>query len=172
MRGRKERMSRNTVQDLEVVACEACQLVPLTHLSLDLDPPLDGWPEFFAERNIEVAEDDLGRPSVARRVLAELLAEREVEEARVAAQRAEQAAALRTPVLAGVPAQEESSALESMMMAPGYVSAREELGNGRVSVTQELLDERLAEGQRQAAEQRAEAELLDKARRVLDGRDK
>jgi hypothetical protein len=31
-----------------------------------------------------------------------------------------------------------------MMMAPGYVSARRELGNGRVSVTQELLDERLA----------------------------
>jgi hypothetical protein len=171
MRGRKERMSRNTEQEPEATECR-CGTVPLSHLGLDLDEPMIGWPEFFAARNIEVVEDDLGRPSVPRRVLAELLAEREVEEARLAAQRAEQAAALRTPVPAGVPAQEGYLALESMMMAPGYVSAREELGNGRVSVTQELLDERLAEGQRQAAEQRAEAELLDKARRVLDGRDK
>ncbi len=33
-----------------------------------------------------------------------------------------------------------------------------------------FLDEELAEGRRQAAELRAEAELLEKAQRVLDGR--
>ena len=164
-------MNRNTIEGTEQAVCEACARIPLNHLSLDLDTPVGGWPAFFAERGVEVVEDDLKRLSVRREVLGELLAERE-EEFRVAALRAEQAAALRTPVPAGVPAQEGSSALESMMMAPGYVSAREELGNGRVSVTQELLDERLAEGQRQAAYAEAEAEAVAGARRLLDGRDK
>ena len=56
------------MQDPEVVACDACQLVPLTHLSLDLgSPPLVGWPAFFRERGVEVVVDDVRRRSVPRR---------------------------------------------------------------------------------------------------------
>jgi hypothetical protein len=164
-------MNRNTtIEATGETVCEACARIPLSHLGLDLEPPLDGWSVFLRDRGVEVVEDDLGRPSVPRHVLAELVVEHREREARIAAQRAEQAAALRTPVPPGVPAQEGSSALESMMMAPGYVSAREELGNGRVSVTQELLDERLNEGRRQAADAEAEAEAVASARKLLDGR--
>jgi hypothetical protein len=50
---------------------------PLSHLSLDVDEPIDGWMGFFGEENIEIAPDDLGRPSVPRSVLRELVDERE-----------------------------------------------------------------------------------------------
>jgi hypothetical protein len=159
---------RNAEQEPEAMECH-CGTVPLSHLGLDLDEPMIGWPEFFAERNIEVVEDDLGRPSVPRRVLGELLAEHEVEEARAATQRAEQAAARKVPVWVGVPALDGASPFESLVAAGGVVTPEQEFGR---RPKPNFLDEALAAGRRRDAELRAEAELLDKARRVLDGRDK
>jgi hypothetical protein len=161
-------MKRNAELDPEATECH-CGTVPLSHLRLDIDEPISGWPVFFRERNIEVAPDDLGRPSVPRRVLGELLAEREEQEARLAAQRAEQAAAREAPVPAGVPALEGASPFESLVAAGGVVTPAQEFGR---RPKPNFLDEELAAGRRRAAEQRAEAELLEKAQRVLDGRDK
>lgn len=164
-------MSRNTVQDPEATECH-CGTVPLSHLGLDIDEPMSGWPAFFRERNIEVAPDDLGRPSVSRQVLGDLLAEDREREARVTAQWAEQAAARRAPVPAGVPALDDASPYESMVAAGGIVTPAQEFGGGRTPVFQELLDERLAEGRRQAADERAERGAVERARKLLDGRDK
>jgi hypothetical protein len=116
--------------------------------------------------------NDLGRASVPRRVLAELLAEREEEEARGAAQQAQQAAARRTPVAVGVPALDGASPYESMVAAGGVVTPSQEFGGGRTSVHQEVLDERLDEGRKHAADAEAEAEAIAGARKLLDGRDK
>jgi hypothetical protein len=129
-------------------------------------------PAFLRERDIETILDDLGRPTVPRRVLGDLLAEREEQEARLAAQRAEQAAARKVPVSVGVPALDGASAFESLVAAGGVVTPQQEFGGGRTPVFQDLLDERFAETRRREAEQRAEAEMLEKAQRVLDGRDK
>jgi hypothetical protein len=51
-----------------------CRLVPVAHLALDVDEPLAGWPATLAERGVELVEDDLGRASVPRQVLGDLLA--------------------------------------------------------------------------------------------------
>jgi hypothetical protein len=144
-----------------------CGTVPLSHLRLDIDEPMSGWPAFFRERNIEVAPDDLGRPSVLRHVLAELLAERREREARIAAQRAEQAATLEAPVPVGVPAGEGLSAFETMMAQPDYQTIDDELGRPKPN----FIAEELAEGRRLQAEKQAEAELVKRAQRILDGRD-
>jgi hypothetical protein len=98
----------------------------------------------------------------------ELLAEDREREARMAAQRAEQAAR-EDPISPGVPALDDASAYESMIAAGGVVTPSEEFGRRPAP---NFLDEELAEGRRRAAEQRAEAELLEKAQRVLQGRDK
>ena len=87
----------------------------------------------------------------------------------MAAQRAEQAAVWEAPVPGGVPALEGASPFESLVAAGGVVTVQEEFG--RRPKPNFLVDE-LEEGRRQAAEARAEAELLDKAQRVLDGRDR
>lgn len=163
-------MNRNAEQDPEATECTGCRTIPISYLSLDVDEPVGGWTTFFSECGIEIVLDDLARPSVPRHVLRELVAEREEQKARVAAQRAEQAAALDAPVPAGVPALDGASPYESLIAAGGVVTPQQEFGGGRTPVFQDLLDQRLAEGQRQAAEQRAEAELLKKAQRVLDGR--
>jgi hypothetical protein len=55
--------------------CDACRTVPISHLSLDASEPVAGWLAFFAERGVELVEDDLGRAGVPRRVLGELLTE-------------------------------------------------------------------------------------------------
>ena len=163
-------MNRNVELEPEATECH-CRAVPLSHLGLDLDEPMGGWTPFFRERNIEVVPDDLGRPSVPRQVLGELLAEREEQDARAAAQRAEQAAALRTPVPAGVPPLADATAFESMAAAEAgaFMTPSQEFGRRPAP---NFLVEELEAGQRQAAEQRAEAELLKEAQRVLDGRDK
>ncbi|HEX5937151.1 MAG TPA: hypothetical protein VFZ75_05605 [Actinomycetota bacterium] len=163
-------MNRNTAIDgTEETVCAACARIPLAHLALDVDPPLGGWQQFFHEAGVAVSEDDLGRPSIPRSVLGDLLADDREREARLAAQRAEQATA---PVPAGVPALDGATAYESMAAA-GIVTPRQEFGGGRTTVYQELLDERLAEGRRQEADARAEREAIDRAKQLLDGgRDK
>jgi hypothetical protein len=41
-------------------------LVPLSHLSLDLPAPAEGWPAYLSSRDIAVVADDLGRLSISR----------------------------------------------------------------------------------------------------------
>jgi hypothetical protein len=57
----------------EAPLCDACRRIPISHLSLDASEPLVGWSAFFEERYITVMDDSLGRPSVARHVVADLL---------------------------------------------------------------------------------------------------
>jgi hypothetical protein len=57
----------------EAPLCDACRRIPISHLSLDVSEPLVGWSAFFEERYITVMDDSLGRPSVARHVVADLL---------------------------------------------------------------------------------------------------
>jgi len=156
----------------EVEVCRACATVPIAHLALDLEMPLQGWVAFFAERAVEVVEDDLGRPAVARSILGELLSERRERDARLAAQQAERAAAQKTLPPRGVAALEGASPMESLMAGdPSYTSPAEEFGRGGRSVFGQLLDEQLAEGQRQQRDRRAEAAAVKRAEEVLNGRD-
>ena len=55
--------------------CGCCRRIPVSYLALDLDEPVEGWVSYFADRDIEVASDHLGRASVARWVVADLLDE-------------------------------------------------------------------------------------------------
>jgi hypothetical protein len=131
--------------------CGCCRRVPVSHLALDVSEPLVGWEAFFAAKSIEVASDDLGRPSVARYVLSDLLDEQREREARLA-EEAANAATLNQPVPVGVPALENAGPYESMMAA-GRVSPAEEFG---LWAKPRFLEEALEEGaRRQAAEREA-----------------
>ena len=113
----------NTMDSTEAPPlCGCCRRVPVSHLALDVSEPLVGWEAFFEERYITVMDDSLGRPSVSRHVLGDLIAEQREREARLA----ERPQPEREPVAAGLPAQEGMSAAESMMASPGYMSARDE----------------------------------------------
>jgi hypothetical protein len=57
-------------------------LIPLVVLALSLPEPVEGWTAYLAAHNVVVAEDDIGRPSVARSAARLLLAERRQAEAR------------------------------------------------------------------------------------------
>ena len=161
-------MIRNTIEGTEETVCDACARIPLSHLALDLDPPLDGWQEFLRECGIEVTPDDLGRLSVRREVLGELLAEDRAREARLAAARAEQAAALEVVVPAGVPALANATAYESLVAASGVMTPEQEFGR---RPKPNFIVEELEAGRRQAAERRAEAEALKEAQRGLEGKE-
>jgi hypothetical protein len=169
MNGRRRKESTLEQHDRTEAVCDACRRIPVTHLALDIDEPLEGWPSFLAERRVQVFDDALGRPSISRHALRDLIDERREGEARLAAEQAEKAAvaARRPPVAVGVPAIEGGSAIESMMAAPGYTSLHAELGRPKPN----FLDEMLAEGQRQQAAVRAESEAVDQARKVLEGKE-
>jgi hypothetical protein len=132
----------------EATICDGCRLIPLTHLSLDVsEPVVVGWEQLFAERGVEIVLDDIGRPSVPRQVLGELLAERREREARLEDQRRRDAehADKQVPVMAGVPALEGASPFESMAAAdPDFTTPRDEFGRPRPS----FLADELAEGNR------------------------
>jgi hypothetical protein len=55
----------NTMDSTEAPICGCCRRVPVSHLSLDVLEPIQGWEPFFAERGVTVM-DHLGSPSVAR----------------------------------------------------------------------------------------------------------
>jgi hypothetical protein len=60
-------------------------VIPLSHLELDLPTPVEGWTVFLATRGIEVTLDDIGRMAVARddaRLLLTEKRERQAEQAR------------------------------------------------------------------------------------------
>ena len=41
-------------------------LVPLSHLALDLSEPADGWTVWLSERGVAISFDDLGRRAISR----------------------------------------------------------------------------------------------------------
>jgi hypothetical protein len=143
----------NTMDDsTEAPLCDACRRIPLSHLALDIDEPLVGWQAYFEERHVQVFDDAIGRPSVARYVLGDLIAEQREREARLVEEAAEKAATLEQPVGVGVPALENAGPYESMMAA-GSVSPAEEFGQ---RPKPRFLEEQLEAGARQqAAEQEA-----------------
>ena len=156
---------------LEATICDGCRLIPLSHLSLDVgEPVVVGWEQLFAERGIEIVLDDIGRPSVERRVLGELIAEYVARQR--AAQQAEIAALNKeVPVpVAGVPAEEGLSAVETLMAQPAYEGVQDELGLPKPN----FLDEELAESRRLQAASRArqEQEAVETAKKILEGRHK
>ena len=145
----------------EAPLCDACRRIPISHLSLDVSEPVVGWMEFFEERYITVMDDSLGRPSVARHVLGDLIAEQRAREARLAEEAAK--AATLEPVPVGIPALEGSTAYETMMSAAGAgTSPAEEFGRW---AKPRFLEEALEEGQRrQAAEREAVRRRKEKAK--------
>src|SRR5215211_4078427 len=52
------------------------QLIPLSHLSLDLDAPASGWPAYLVGRGVPILEDDIGRPAIAHADARQLFEER------------------------------------------------------------------------------------------------
>jgi hypothetical protein len=87
----------------------------------------------------------------------------------MAAQRAEQAEALRAPVSVGVPALDGASPFESLMAAGVVVTPQQEFGR---RPRPNFLAEELAAGRKQAADERAERDAVERAKQLLDGRDK
>jgi hypothetical protein len=90
---------------------EPADLIPLSHIELDLDAPVESWPSFLAARDIEVTLDDIGRMSIARFDARRLLTEkrdREAEQARrrklVEAQAVADDQIRRSQIWQGVPA--------------------------------------------------------------------
>jgi hypothetical protein len=122
--------------DRAVSVCDCCRLVPISHLSLDLDVPVVGWPTWLEEQGIAVMPDDLGRPSIARSVFGALVREqtsmRKLLAERTALRAAEMAELEReNRIPVGVPAQEGRSPYESMMTSEGRVLTPEMEFGGR-----------------------------------------
>lgn len=65
-----------------------CDLVPLSHLHLDVPAPAAGWRVELDRRGIATVVDDLGRPCISRSDVRELLDEDRANEARKARRRA------------------------------------------------------------------------------------
>jgi hypothetical protein len=61
---------------------EPDDLVPLSHLQLDLPQPVEGWPTFLGLRGVVIRPDDLGRDSVSHGDARRLLDERRADELR------------------------------------------------------------------------------------------
>jgi len=57
-------------------------LVPLSHLELDLPAPVESWAAHLAARNIETTLDDIGRMSISRDDARLLIAEQREAEVR------------------------------------------------------------------------------------------
>ena len=134
----------------EAPLCDACRRIPISHLALDVPEPLESWASFFEARNVQVFDDAIGRPSVPRYVLGDLIAEQRARDARLAEETAK-AATREEPVPVGIPALEGSTAYETMMSAAG-TSPVEEFGQW---AKPSFLEEALAEGQRHQAAERA-----------------
>jgi hypothetical protein len=62
-------------------------LVPLSHLSLDLPALVTGWAAYLTGRGIEVVADDIGRDAISRDDVRLLITEQREAEARHAAKR-------------------------------------------------------------------------------------
>lgn len=141
------RVARQWVRDEEV------ELIPITHLSLDVTEPVAGWELDLFERGVEIVDDDFGRPCVRREVLGELLREERELLARIENESA--AAPERPPVAAGLPALRDGSPMAAVMAHdPAYVTPSAEFGFAKP----DFLAAELEAGARHLAAARAEAE--------------
>jgi hypothetical protein len=109
----------------EAPVCNGCRRVPLSHLVLDVDEPIQGWESFFAERKIRRHGRPSGTPQRGAICPGDLIDEQREREARLA----EETAARQAPVVTphGIPARGDLSACEVMMSAGG-MSPQEEFG--------------------------------------------
>ena len=64
------------------------ELIPVSHLALDLSVPAEGWHAYLSSRSIEIFIDDLGRSAIARVDARRLFDEHRENEARKAEMRA------------------------------------------------------------------------------------
>jgi hypothetical protein len=117
-------------------------LVPISHLALDLDVPPNDWAAFLAGRNIEITLDDVGRAAISRVAARQLFDEQREAEVRrreraaeLERQAVEQDRLRRASLPAGIPAALVPDGLapaEAMMLAgessaPRARSVREQL---------------------------------------------
>jgi hypothetical protein len=65
-----------------VVVDPPAELIPLSHLQLDLPAPVEGWPNFLGGRGVAITLDDLGRESISRSDARQLLTEQREAEVR------------------------------------------------------------------------------------------
>jgi hypothetical protein len=98
---------------------EPVELIPLSHLLLDLDPPVDGIDLELTRRGVPVVLDDLGRRAVSAEAARMLLAGQAeaAERGRELARRREEEAAAAHRPHGGVPAIPGATAFESMLVA-------------------------------------------------------
>jgi hypothetical protein len=61
---------------------DPADLVPLSHLALDLDAPFGGWDAALKTMGVDVLTDDIGRKAIARDDARRLIAEHREAEAR------------------------------------------------------------------------------------------
>jgi hypothetical protein len=86
-------MFKTTAPDplpLKVVEVPADDLIPLSHLGLDLPVPPIGWLTYLNNIGVEILTDDLGRPAIHRHDARRLFDEHRRNEARQAELRARQ----------------------------------------------------------------------------------
>ncbi len=164
--------NESTRLDEVVEQTGCCRLVPISHLSLDLDEPVVGWDQYLLAEGIDVQTDDCGRPSIARSVFGVMVREQASMQKLWAEQAALRAAELaaaerRTPLSAGVPAIDGLSTMETVMAAPDYQSPRDEFGNPRVNWIAEQLE---GDARRSAAEANQKQRLTDQMRDDLSGK--
>src|SRR5215207_8374430 len=75
-------MFRNTAAAADEVV-DSVDLIPLSHLELDLDaPPLGDWSAYLGGRGIPIVLDDIHRASISRADARQLIDERRESEAR------------------------------------------------------------------------------------------
>jgi hypothetical protein len=129
--------------DLPAAAVEPdpADLLPLSHLALDLDAPVTGWEVALPARGIAVRTDDLGRRCILRADARVLLAERAESKARQRAaaerQAVEHAEQWRAQRRRGVPADQIP---EGVLPAVAMLQAAKDAAPKRRSVLQEALD--------------------------------
>jgi hypothetical protein len=57
-------------------------LIPISHLELDLPTPVEGWTVFLSGRGVEITLDDIGRMSISRVAARQLFDEQREAEVR------------------------------------------------------------------------------------------
>ena len=76
-------MFRSTVTAPEPAdVVDPSDLIPLSVLALDLEPPAGGWVAYLTNRGIAVMADDIGRTAVSRGAARGLILEKQQGEAR------------------------------------------------------------------------------------------
>jgi hypothetical protein len=85
-------------------------LIPLSHLALDLSEPADGWTVWLSDRGVAISFDDLGRRAIRRGDAKELLDQQRQNEirqqdhaARVEAEAIEKDREFRAALSPGIP---------------------------------------------------------------------